>query len=203
MIKPVVMSPTDLVALQRAEQDARRQKLRVLLARAQRALADDRLMIPSTDNAYNWYQQVLSLDDVNAEAHWGMQQISNRYVQLAEQAFESGRPELAEKMLQGAGKVAAIPTDLDKIRQRYEQPASDNEFILPISALTKRSDKIIEQLESLALQAHANQSRLLIIARNDEEGRWIYQKMRMALDGFRLRGNIEVGRVPRVVLIDL
>lgn len=185
-----------------ARQEAQRHQLRVLLANAERALAADRLMIPVNDNAYNWYRQVLALDERNPEAHWGMKQIAARYLQLAEQAFVSGRREEAERMLQGAEKISATPQQIASLRERYRQHNFDNEVYLPLEALTTRGKKIQQQLKVLAKQAKESQSRLLIVARSDSEGRWIYQQMRNSVNGYRLRGNIEVGRIARVVFID-
>ncbi len=198
--KPAPVEPVVDLAAQR---EAERHHLRVLLANAEKALAADRLMVPVTDNAYSWYRDVLALDELNPEAHWGMKQITARYLQLAEQAFVSGRREEAERMLEGAEKISATPQQIAALRDRYRQQSSDNEVYLPVAELAERGEKIQQRLTALAQQAKESQSRLLIVARNDSEGRWIYQQMRTAVDGYRLRGNIEVGRVPRIVFIDL
>ena len=181
----------------------RRHRLRLMLANAQQALADDRLMLPVSGSAYSWYQQVLAQDELNAEAHWGMQQITLRYLQLAEQAFQSRRIDKAEQMLQRAEFIAASPAQTNAIRERYPQTVTDNEILLATRDLSARGGAIQSQLKMLAQQAKAGQSRLLIIARSDNEGRWIYQQMRSAVEGYRLRGNIEIGVVPRIVLLDL
>ncbi|ARN73541.1 hypothetical protein BST96_05045 [Oceanicoccus sagamiensis] len=198
--QPAAEKPVVDVAAQR---EAKRHHLRVLLANAQKALAADRLMVPVTDNAYSWYRDVLAIDELNPEAHWGMKQITARYLQLAEQAFTSGRVDEAERMLQGAEKISATPQQIAALRERYRQQRSDNEVYLPVAALSQRGEAIQQRLSELAEQAKQSRSRLLIVARNDAEGRWIYQQMRNAVDGYRLRGNIEVGRVPRIAFIDL
>ena len=194
--------PVELAVDLAAQHEAKRHQLRVLLANAEMALAADRLMIPVNDNAYNWYKQVLTLDELNPEAHWGMKQITGRYLQLAEQAFVSGRVEEAERMLQGAEKISATPRQIANLRERYRRQSFDNEVYLPLQELARRGKKIQQQLKDLAEQAKESQSRLLIVARNDSEGRWIYQQMRNSVGGYRLRGNIEVGRAPRIVFID-
>ena len=185
------------------QHETKRHRLRVLLANAEKALAADRLMVPANNNAYNWYKQVLALDELNPEAHWGMEQITARYLQLAEQAFVSGRVEEAERMLQGAEKISATPRQIASLRERYRQQSANNIAYLSLSALAERGEKIQQQLKVLAEQARQSKSRLVIVARNDGEGRWIYQQMRSSIDGYRLRGNIEVGRVPRIIFIDL
>jgi hypothetical protein len=185
------------------EQEAKaQQQLRVLLANAQRALAADKLKTPEFDNAFSWYKQVLAIDELNKEAHQGMRLITKRYLELAEQAFNSGRVELAEKMLTGAESIAAHPSVIEGLRERYRKNADDKTSYLPIKLLSARGDAIQQQLKLLAQQLTPEQ-RLLIVARSDDEGRWIYQQMRQSVNGFRLRGNIELGRVPRVVIIDM
>jgi hypothetical protein len=202
---PIVASPSAMAALERKQKIAQHktEQLRHFLAYAQQALANDKLMLPAFDSAYYWYQQALAVDDLSAEAHWGMRQITARYLQLAEQAFSSGRIDEAERMLAGAGRVSATPKQLNDLRQRYRVKAADNEFYLSQEDLLARNGKIQQYLVALAEQAKASDSRLLIVARTDAEGRWIYKQMHTAVIGYRLRGNIELGRVPRVILIDL
>ena len=194
----------NIAAQHQADQLQRQQQIRQWLVNAQQALEADRLRIPLGDNAYGWYQQVLAVDDFNAEAHWGMQQITRRYLQLAERAFQAGRVDKAERMLQGAGQVAASAEQLEAVRQRFRQRAvAANEMYLPTKALSVRSKSAQLKLAEIAERARAENSRLLIIARNDAEGRWMYSQMRAAVEGYRLRGNIEMGLVPRVRLIDI
>jgi hypothetical protein len=178
------------------------QRLRVFLANAQQALADDRLRLPARDNAYDWYRQVLALDELNAEAHWGMRQISKRYMVLAEQALLTSNIDKAERMLQGALSVSATPEQAVSLRKRYQRQSADNIVYLSPSSLSAKDDVISAELSSLAARAKQLNAHLLIVARNDAEARWIYQRMRAAVEGYRLRGNIEVGSVPRIVFID-
>ncbi len=178
--------------------------LRMLLARAQLALHKDQLMTPANDNAYGWYLQVLSHDGSNAEAHWGMREIGDRYLELAEQAFVSGNDNKAEVFLSRAQRISVTPAIAAQLRGKYTTKAPpENEFPLERRALSAKSDAIIAQLVEIAVLAREQSSRLTIYARTDAEGRWIYKQMRNAVNGYRLRGNIQLSKVPRVVLIDL
>lgn len=185
-------------------EERERRLVRMLLARAQRALHKDQLMAPANDNAYGWYQQVLAHDGDNAEAHWGMRQIGTRYLELAEQAYIAGERYRAELFLEKGESVSLSPQQAQKIRQKYiVKDVPGNEFLLDGRGLSDRSEAMIVQLSEIAVLAREQSSRLTIYARNDSEGRWIYKQMRSAVDGYRLRGNIQLSRTPRVVLIDL
>ncbi len=174
-----------------------------LLFKAQQALKQDRLKRPTDDNAYFWLQQVLALDELNPEAHSGMRAITQRYFELAEQAFKQGRRNYAELLLSRAMSVSATPNQVDQIRQKYPEDVAANIYPLSTSALVEKGETITKQLADIAALAVQKESRLLIVARNDAEGRWIYKQMRASVDGYRLRGNIEIGANARIVLIDL
>lgn len=203
VLAPAEITPVDKVAEQQQRLRERQQQRDELLYLAEQALEQDRLMRPAEDNAFMWYQQVIALDELNTQAHWGMRRITRRYLQLAEQAFEDAEPSRAEYLLNSALQVAATPQQVQLIRDKYKDQLKDKVFALPGNDLRIRNDRIQQQLAVIARQAKEESSRLLIVARNDAEGRWIYQQMREAVDGHRLRGNIEVGQHPRVVLIDL
>jgi hypothetical protein len=69
--------------------------------------------------------------------------------------------------------------------------------------LAARGDAIKSQLAAVAEEARQADSRLLIVARSDSEGRWMYRQMRESVVGYRLRGNIEIASQPKIVLIDM
>jgi hypothetical protein len=175
-----------------------------LLYRAEVALSKDRLKVPKADNAFDWYLKVLTRNPLHQEARQGLDRISARYLKLAEQAMLAGEQGRAEVFIQRALSVTATPDQVKKLREGYRAPQfGDNEHLLDAVNLSKRNTNVQECLIELANLAQQANSRLLIVARNDSEGRWIYSQMRAGVSGYRLRGNIEIGRVPRVVLIDL
>jgi hypothetical protein len=185
-------------------EERRQREINYLLLMAEQALSDDRLMQPSSDNAYDWYQQVLALDGANAKAHNGMRQITVRYVELAQRYYDQGMYVRAHQMLDGAGRVSASPGVVEALKRQYKlPPPKDNEFYLSVNALAERGESIGDELMEITHRAVEAQSRLLIVARNDEEGRWIYRQMRSFTQDYRLRGNIQLGERPKIVLLDL
>jgi hypothetical protein len=66
------------------------QEIARLLALAEEAIADNRLLIPETDSAHHHLEQVLSLDAENAQAQAGIERIVQRYAELARNALGEG-----------------------------------------------------------------------------------------------------------------
>jgi hypothetical protein len=71
-----------------------------------------------------------------------------------------------------------------------------------VRALAARDPKLSESLQALALKVQRNDNAIVIVSRSDAEGRWIYQEMKKALPGYRLRGDIRIGKIPKIVLQD-
>lgn len=203
---PQPSDDSELQAVDVAFVELQREKNKVsaLLKRAEAAFSRDRLLRPIEDNAFLWYRQVLKIDEDEPRAHRGMQEITERYFKLAEQLHSEGRYNRAVLMLDRAERVSAKPEELKALRLRFQAPApAKNEFRLPISSLNARNDDLLNYLDQLTVKLLAARSRLLIVARSDAEGRWIYRQMRSFAGGFRLRGDIKIGSIPAVILLDL
>lgn len=186
-----------------AEQPLLKNEISALLGNAEAAFSKDRLLRPKEDNAFLWYRKVLRIDENNPRARRGMHEITERYFQLAEQLHGEGRYDRALLMLDRAERVSAKPEELTILRLRFQPPLpAKNEFRLPIGSLNARNDDLLKYLDQLTVKVLTARSRLLIVARSDEEGRWIYRQMRSFAGGYRLRGDIKIGSIPAVVLLD-
>jgi hypothetical protein len=178
------------------EADFRRQRLiGDLLYDALNALNEDRLLTPVDNNAHGRYQRVLAYDPDNALALEGLQNIVNRYVELATDASRQGRFAAAQSLLERARFVdpksqnivdaqAALEVDMD---------SDDLVFELDLESVRTQSEKISNELSDIAIQAREHGAFLWITAPTDEQARWMYGVMREAVTGYRLRGNIESG----------
>jgi hypothetical protein len=67
---------------------SRQEKIAGLLSRGHQALKRDRLLIPTHDSAYKYYQQTLILEPGNDETLFGIERIVARYNALARKALE-------------------------------------------------------------------------------------------------------------------
>jgi len=195
---------TEPVVVVSEQQLKYRRQLAQLLAKAAQRLSRDRLMVPAGDSAHHYFWQVLRLEEGNAQALEGMAAINTRYLQLAQQAFQQGAYNRAQRMLTGASRVSTPADEIEVLRLRYRAPVlASNEFLLQLGQLDARGSALLNYLQVLTDKLLAADSRLLIVARNDAEGRWLYQQMRQLAGGHRLRGDIKVGPRPRIILIDL
>lgn len=210
--------PTEASSLQPpapAPEPAWQYNLQELLNAADEALAGDRLTTPIEDNAFDRYHAVLLLQPDNQRAKEGLQIIFNRYVFLSRDAIVTGELGKARALIERARAVdsssellAILEAEVaDKQRQRVtvrppvEIEPDQDEIELNIEGLNRRDEQMVETLQKLAVQVKEADDTLLIVARSDSEGRWIYQRMAEGVPGYRLRGDIRLGRVPKVMLL--
>lgn len=185
-----------------------------LLAAAEAALAADKLTTPLHDNAFDRFQAVLLLDPGNAQARSGVQQVFSRYVSLVRTALDRHEPGRARALLERARLVQHDSPLLDELDNEVgrlwerlaeqSQQSSDSdgrEFTLDMHSLDRRNQQLAEQLKELARQVKETEETLLIIARNDAEGRWVYQRMSEGVPDYRLRGDIQLGKTPRILIL--
>ena len=191
---------TDAQALNRA------QLTRQLLNEAQAALAADRLTAPLSDNAFDKFTAVLLLAPGNRTAAAGLDAIQLRYAQLIRSALQGNDLARARNLLGSA--QAAFPSgqlwpDLSASLARATpvEPDNPNLIKLPPGPLEQRSDGVKQLLADVAQQVQAADLAVLIRARSDSEGRWIYGAMKEAVPGYRIRGDIRVVSAPAVELL--
>lgn len=172
----------------------RRRLIADLLYEGLQALDDDRLLTPADNSAHARFRRVLAYEPDNALALEGLEAIVLRYVELADDAIRQGLFEQAEELLDRARFVdeshAAIAAA--ELRLRQEQESGDLFFDLSASQVASRSDSVKDRLADIARQAREHEAFFLITAPSDEQARWMYSVMREAVDGYRLRGNIEL-----------
>lgn len=193
-------------------QVSRRAAVDNLLRRAEQALQADRLASPAHDNAADRYRAVLKLDPQNAQAQTGLQLVVMRYVDLGRNALAKSRIEQADYFLARARGVGGVPsnnsllTDLQrhivaaKAAKAANKAAGQQRFDLDEGMLSRKAPELEPILSDIALRVRETDESLLIVARTDAEGRWLYQQMRRAVPGYRLRGNIKIGKRPHISL---
>jgi hypothetical protein len=185
--------------------------VRLLILNGEYTLAHDQLLTPVNDNAFDYFRAALKLEPNNQRAKGGLQGIVMRYVDFARQAAARGNYSVATTMLNNARIVdpenllikevsAALSEQIKSAPPVESYKGGSNEFLLDLALLGKDDPQILSRLAEIVQKLKATNSLAMIIARTDNEGRWIYQKMREAVPGYTVRGDIKIGSPPRVIL---
>lgn len=175
----------------------------LLLARADDALAANRLMDPPNDNAIDRYVQVLALDPGNMRARAGIADISARYQRWAVGAAENGAMMEAERLYALAAQVDPNHADLAPTRTAINRAKEETEEIVALSELEldARSEALAAELDALGTRAKTEGYFVVISAPRAEWNRWIYHQMNEAPPPRRLRARSEIGGPPRIQLL--
>lgn len=205
--KPAAQAPVQHVS-------SRDNTIARLLSDADYALSRNQLLTPVQDNAFDRYQSVLIMDPLNTRAKAGLQAVSLRYVELARNSIGRGAFAQAREFLDNATGIdpssqVVVEARQHLRRQMAAQPAAPavtykpnpGEHLLSTDGLTRKSPAVIAQLGQLAQKARETGEMVIIHARNDAEGRWIYSTMRDSLEDFLLRGDIRIAKQPRIQFV--
>ena len=174
-----------------------------LLFDGRKALNANRLLTPPEVSAHAYFMRVLAVEPDNAVALQGIQDIVAQYLQLAEQASRQGQFENAENYLHRAEQVDRTHAGIASAWAALEAERESPDVVHSINAreLASQSVALTQQLAQIAMQARDSGAFFLITAPNDAQARWIYLQMQAAVEGHRLRGNIELGETPTIRLI--
>ena len=176
-----------------------------ILEQARLAFEAHRMTSPAEHSAYALYQDVLRLDPDNDDARRGLEKIVERYVRFALEAIERrqfprARSMLARARLVDATHPAIAPTEH---QVRLVERAERDRVRLDPDRLSRRAATLGQILYDLGTRAKASGCRVLINARTDAEGRWIYQQLNGAPGENRIRARLVVASPPMIELICL
>ncbi|MES2823745.1 MAG: hypothetical protein V4732_09095 [Pseudomonadota bacterium] len=211
VLAPEVIQPVIAVAPILTEQQ---KHINSLLSEADYALSQNKLLNPISDNAHDRYRSVLLMDATNERAKVGLQTIALRYVELARIAAVRGNLSEAQSLIRYASGIdnnAVVQDAAETIRKQIASTppakpakayqAAEGEYLLDSKLLQAKDSQVITQLSQVAQKAKQTGDFVLIVARSDAEGRWIYQQLRSAVPGFLVRGDIKIGQPARVKLV--
>jgi hypothetical protein len=211
IIQPPLAQALPEIAQAPREMTEQQKVIDSLLRDADYALSQNQLLNPISDNAHDRYRSVLLMDAENERAKLGLQTISLRYVELARTAAVRGDLSGAQSLIKyarGIDNNAVVQDAAETIRKQIANaPAakpyqpSEGEQLLDGKLLQAKDSQIVSQLTGVAQKAKQTGDLVLIVARNDAEGRWIYQQLRSAVPGYLVRGDIKIGHPARVKLV--
>ncbi|WP_237567728.1 hypothetical protein [Microbulbifer hydrolyticus] len=168
--------------------------------------------MPAGASAYDFYLQVQQLDPGNTQAAAGIQILVMQLVERARDALRQRSFGEVNSLLNRADEIAPgnplskeVRDQLQREQTRARQDVTldgpgAQTVTLPVKELGARSDTMVEMLNAIAQRIREHQLRVVIVARSDAEGRWIYSQLRQAVPGYRVRGDIKLGNPPRLLL---
>jgi hypothetical protein len=194
--EPAPLAGDHLSPAERAEVDD-------LLERAARAIQRDHLTYPSQGSALALYDEVRILDPDNDEARRGLERMVERYLELALGAARQGRIPQAQAMLDRGHLVDPNHPGLAPTRAQIELLAEADRQIFRLDGelLRDRDDSLWGSLRQAGLASRGDGCRAEITARNDSEGRWIYQQMSEASGGGRIQAELNIGSPAQIEVL--
>ena len=197
---PASAEPAGAAAPEAAVDEA---ALAELLEAADRAIAEDRLMTPANDNAFDYYAQAAELSPAHPAVRTGLERIVERYLILAQQAIGRQRWAGARSMLDRATLVDANHPGIEAMRRQVRLLAGARRLTLALDqqAVRGRLPASAAKLATFGKQAREANARVTIRAANDADGRWMYQQLSKSPGTRRIRASMEVGLPPNVTIV--
>lgn len=172
-----------------------------LLDRAETAFREERLL-GGPNHAHALYRQVLKVEPDNPDALYGIERITEEFIQRAREAIFRERWTVARLLLEQAARAdqdhPSLPSTSMQLRQLRD--AERLQLNLSRNALRGRWPETGEALARFGVHARKPNARVIIRAGSDAEGRWVYGRLNDAPGNRRIRGEILIGHPPRVVI---
>ncbi|MEQ8857192.1 MAG: hypothetical protein RIC56_00960 [Pseudomonadales bacterium] len=193
--EPVPAEPA-LTAAEAAE-------LESLLDRADRAIADDHLTYPASGSALSLYDRARLLDPDNERARRGLERIVERYLELAVSAAERRRFDEARGMLDRAHIVDPDHAGIAPTFAQIELLDDADRRVITLDGehLRNRDPALERTLREAGVASRGSGCRAEITARNDSEGRWIYQQMSAGGGLARIQAQLNIGSPARIEIL--
>src|SRR5262249_42968196 len=175
-----------------------------LLTLGDAALKANRLLTPPGDCAYDYYRDALAVAPNHPSALAGLDRIVDRYVAMANDAIQRGRYDRANNLLERARFINPDHEGIATADQQIKllQSSDRRRIALDGASLSARSSEMSASLAKLGVEAKADNAWVVITARSDEEGRWIYQQLRTAPGERRIHAELVIG-APSVEIYQL
>jgi hypothetical protein len=171
-----------------------------LLTQADAAIKKDHLTYPEQGSAYSLYLEILAIEPAQTDAIDGLEHIVEEYIALAMRALDRNQYAGARSMLARARIImpdhpSIKPTD---VQIRLLSQAQRTRLKLNQDELKNDTNKVSADLQTLLNTPPAEGCRFIISAKDDAQGRWIYQalaKGAIEANEARVRAQIKI-RLP-------
>lgn len=187
-----------------------------LLSEAELALREHRYFSPSHSNAYDHFAAIKMLDPDGEEWKTGKDRLLRQSVQSVKHLLEEKNVSTARQLRKNIELAYKGDPRLSVMVPWFETFAAPpvrnvnatlhtgvkavSEFVLQDEHFQSLGDKINPDLVGIANEIQQKNASILIYARNDAEGRWLYRQLKKASPGYRVRGDIRVSGQAKIVI---
>lgn len=182
-----------------------------LIEQGEKALLENRLLTPESDNANLYFQASLGREPGNYRAIQGIAKIVDAYVQWAWEAASVRDYKKAARYLESAQDVNPHDPAIVEMRSRVsdiksqraiiakreplkvidaEQKENEAGYFLPKTLFSMSEDEIMAQIQPIIDDVAKTESSLAIYWPSDKEARLIYQIINSRVTAFRVRAMI-------------
>ena len=122
-----------------------------LLQQAERAIGMDRLTAPVEDNAYGYYQKILSMSADNEDAKEGLDRIAGRFLIKAQEQTALGNSQAADALFQRARFISAryVLAHEVNLTETVEQPVREFAIQSSISDVAQSRNSVPSKSETI------------------------------------------------------
>jgi hypothetical protein len=176
-------------------------RIQQLLEEAYFAFIESRLTTPVEDNAYFRYLQVLAIDPDSEDANRGISNIVEQYLDWSLESLQNRHFRAATNYLNKARSLDELHPNITAVATRIAEhrKSSEESYLLDPRGLANRSNSTQMELSSIAARMQETRATIIISARNDSEGRWIYQQLNEQTDS-RVKARFEQSSKPSIRL---
>lgn len=167
-------------------------ELRAWLHEAEIALSNEHFTYPEEGSALSIYRRILKLDPEVEAAQRGVERIVEHFVDASMQALERRQFATARSMLARARLIKPDHPSIEPSAEQIRLIMSADRAVLKLNRaeLAAETPSLKRALAAFALEDPG--CRYTIYARNDGQGRWIYQHMSKPDLKHRLRAQIKI-----------
>ena len=172
-------------------------ELQRLLGAAQAAIDADHLTYPAEHSAYQIYRDILQYQPDQEDARRGLETLIEIYIARALEALDQQRYASARSMLSRARLIDPNHPSIAPAAQQIQLLASAQRTHLTLTEamLAGDADQLIESLAPIAQQPLGYRCQFVISAKNDAQGRNLYQQLATAGNQTRPRAQLRI-RLP-------
>ena len=177
------------------------QSIAPLLAAARVDIEENRLSTPTGKNAYQKYQEVLSLDPDNKDALLGINTIVEQYLSWAIANLDRGKSARASQYLNRAISIDATHPNIQPVTLLIKKAGARNTRVYPLDAaavVARQASKI--DFLGISAEIHEQHAFVTIRAMDDAAGRWLYRELNRHTE-VRIEAMFETNQQPAILLM--